>query len=125
VRLAVLVFLKRARGFDAAEVAKSIFESYQLNERVPASIEVPNANARGVDFRGRFGYTANNSGSHGRHAVTREISLETMYSEFWRRRKHRKRTRVAKALAVSVGRLQSKTPDDMPGKVSILRQHAL
>src|SRR6267142_4787418 len=43
VRLAVLVFLKRARGLDAAEVAKSIFESYQVNETAPASIEVQNA----------------------------------------------------------------------------------
>jgi len=76
VRLAVLVFLKRARGFDAAEVAKSIFESYQLDERVPASIEVPNA-IPAESISGEDSVTPQTIRVRiGRHAVTREISLD-------------------------------------------------
>ncbi|MDX6709322.1 MAG: stage sporulation protein, partial [Blastocatellia bacterium] len=76
VRLAVLVFLKRARGLDAAEAAKSIFESYQLNERVPASIEVQNAIPEASISGGDSVSPQTIRVRIGRHAVTREISLD-------------------------------------------------
>ncbi len=76
VRLAVLVFLKRARGLDAAEVAKSIFESYQVNERVPASIEVQNAEPEASASWDESALSGTTRVRIGRHAVTREISLD-------------------------------------------------
>jgi len=47
---------ERARDSMLRSGEISIFESYQLNERVPASIEV-RINARGVDFQGKISVT--------------------------------------------------------------------